>query len=99
MTQELIRKGGRLYIQDDKGNLILREYEEILYDWLSERSPRRFDTNTIAESLSISYDTIQPKLRWMATDECPEHLRITMTKQPRPEGQRGRRKYLWSVNE
>lgn len=98
MTEELVKHSGRLYIKDDDGNLILREYESVLHDWLSERSPTRFDTEQIANALDIPYDTIQPKLKWMASSpKCPEHLRIVMSKQARGMGQRGRRKYLWSV--
>lgn len=98
MNTELVKVSGRLYIRDDQGNLILRDYEVVLHEWLTERTPNRFDTEYIAEALDLPYDTIQPKLKWMATaSDCPEHLRITMSKQPRALGQRGRRKYIWSV--
>jgi hypothetical protein len=98
MTEELVKVSGRLYIRDNEGNLILRDYEVVLHDWLAERSPDKFDTETISEALDIPYDTIQPKLKWMATsNDCPEHLRIKMSKRSRAIGQRGRRKYVWSV--
>ena len=98
MTEELVKISGRLYVKDDDGNLILRDYEVVLHEWLAERSPGKFDTEQIADALDIPYDTIQPKLKWMATSKnCPENLRIKMAKQARSMGQRGRRKYLWSV--
>ena len=93
-----MKVGGRLYLRDDDGELILRDYEVVLYEWLAERSPDKFDTESISEALDIPYDTIQPKLKWMATSsKCPEHLKIMMSKRPRAMGQRGRRKYVWSV--
>jgi len=95
---ELVKIGGRLYVKDDKDNLILRDYEVVLHEFLETCSPDKFDTEEIAQALDIPYDTIQPKLKWMATsDECPKNLRIIMSKQSRGIGQRGRRKYLWSV--
>lgn len=98
MNYELVKDSGRLYLRDDDGNLILRDYKVVLYDWLAERSPKSFDTEYISEALDLPYDTIQPKLKWMATsDDCPDELKIIMTKQPRALGQRGRRKYVWSV--
>lgn len=98
MTEELMKVGGRLYIKDDNGNLILRDHEVILHEFLSDHSPVKLDTQEISNALDIPYDTIQPKLKWMATSEdCPDELKIMMTKQPRGIGQRGRRKYLWSV--
>jgi hypothetical protein len=98
LNYDLVKISGRLYIRDDNGNLILRDYEVVLHEWLTERSPKKFDTEHISTSLELPYDTIQPKLKWMATSsECPDKLRITMTKQSRAMGQRGRRKYMWSV--
>ena len=98
MTEELVKISGRLYIKDDNGNLILKDYEVILHEFLETCSPDKLDTKEISDALNIPYDTIQPKLKWMATsDECPDYLRITMTKQSRGIGQRGRRRYLWSV--
>lgn len=97
MNTELVKISGRLYIRDN-GNLILRDYEVILHEWLAERTPNKYDTKQIADALDLPYDTIQPKLKWMATsNECPENIRIIMSKQPRRMGQRGRRKYIWSV--
>lgn len=95
---EITKVSGRIYKRDEQGNLILRGYERVLYDWLAEKSPKKFDTQTIADALRMPYDTIQPKLKWLATSEdCPEELRIKMSKETRAMGQRGRKKYLWSV--
>ncbi len=97
--KKLTKISGKVFSKDENGNLVEHSYEEVLHDWLNARKGTWFDTKTIAEALNMPYDTIQPKLKWMATNEkdCPSDLRIEMSKKARALGQIGRRRYLWKV--
>ncbi|RLI54362.1 MAG: hypothetical protein DRP09_13260 [Candidatus Thorarchaeota archaeon] len=99
MPKELLKMKGKIYIRNADGNLVPQKYEEVLYDFLQENRGKEFDTYQIAEALNIPYNTIQPKLKFMATsEECPSQWKIKMHKLPRGIAQRGRRKYTWSVD-
>lgn len=98
---EIIKISGKLFKREGNGKVTEVSYDDLIVDWLIKNTPPAVDTEEISTALNLPYDTVQPKLRWMARrhrDAIKNGSKVSgvvMVKLERGEGEKGRRRHAF----